>query len=868
MSRKKYMSVTGLFALLACTAASQADIVWQMADNYGYFNKNNWIDTTTGLQYTTTMASGTAVNKAMIINSGFPGGSGAASSLSIGATGSLTVNGGVLRFSSTPDFSVGDNFISNGGDSNATGQPPVNITGGRVICKSVKDVAVTLSGTGVLELTGNSSVADNASDPIARTAFVNITSDGAVLRFLRKNTATVIADHVNNGEIKIDGNPLVLGIDPTVWEPGDNAVISTITTQDFATVTSVVRQVAARGQCVSTIDGSVSVTYQANCNDGSGLGWTAGGNANGSCQVGTLCTPVTKSADCAAMGGTYTLGASCAGALFQPADPGFENAVIPSVATPPTTLNDPSDFCSEVTTWWDADDQYSRVVYEASANANLTAQANMPETSDGTKWGVVNNYGLYTRIGNYDPAQTYKFTMTVGDRDDTVFNNISVSVYSGKFAPVDNSTPGGLFGTLIGSTTVTEASISWATTSAHGRTATISVNVPNNGSGVLGDPIYLRLYNGIANNGTGTGATTTLVDAIQVAVTGTCSIPGVGCAITTADQCTADGSTFTPNVYACVYSGTTTTQWTNAAASNDLFTAGNWNDLATNAAWQPAYGGFAFTSSQNSPTPITSSSSNSLVMQVDTTLPGVTPGTVGGTGANPLWLGPKGSLSVAAGTVAFITGTGAGATTGLIGTTNTALPSSNLRPVLISGTGIISATYVRNATVTVSGSGSLVLTGSATSDAVAPTNSVASDPIAFGATVNLTSPQATVHFVNKLAANVLADHGSNGELLINGAAPITGADPAVFESGDNCTIISDGATGCIVQIAAFVPPTCVADFNGDGDVGTDLDIEAFFSCLAGNCCATCGSPDFNGDGDVGTDRDIESFFSVLAGGPC
>jgi hypothetical protein len=59
-----------------------------------------------------------------------------------------------------------------------------------------------------------------------------------------------------------------------------------------------------------------------------------------------------------------------------------------------------------------------------------------------------------------------------------------------------------------------------------------------------------------------------------------------------------------------------------------------------------------------------------------------------------------------------------------------------------------------------------------------------------------------------------------------------------------------------------------ADFNGDGDIGTDADIQAFFACLAGDCCATCGSADFNGDGDIGTDADIESFFRVLAGGPC
>lgn len=59
-----------------------------------------------------------------------------------------------------------------------------------------------------------------------------------------------------------------------------------------------------------------------------------------------------------------------------------------------------------------------------------------------------------------------------------------------------------------------------------------------------------------------------------------------------------------------------------------------------------------------------------------------------------------------------------------------------------------------------------------------------------------------------------------------------------------------------------------ADFNADGDSGTDRDIEAFFACLAGNCCATCSSADFNADGDNGTDADIESFFRVLAGGAC
>ena len=74
-----------------------------------------------------------------------------------------------------------------------------------------------------------------------------------------------------------------------------------------------------------------------------------------------------------------------------------------------------------------------------------------------------------------------------------------------------------------------------------------------------------------------------------------------------------------------------------------------------------------------------------------------------------------------------------------------------------------------------------------------------------------------------------------------------------------------------VRFTVGTPPACgTSDFNGDGDVGTDQDIEAFFACLGGNCCDTCfaGGADFNADGDIGTDQDIESFFRVLGGGPC
>jgi len=87
-------------------------------------------------------------------------------------------------------------------------------------------------------------------------------------------------------------------------------------------------------------------------------------------------------------------------------------------------------------------------------------------------------------------------------------------------------------------------------------------------------------------------------------------------------------------------------------------------------------------------------------------------------------------------------------------------------------------------------------------------------------------------------------------------------------SADGLTIVGSGVHDGRGEGWVARMPCGSADFNGDGDVGTDADIEAFFACLGGNCCARCGTVDFNGDGDVGTDADIEAFFRILAGGSC
>ncbi|HYE63301.1 MAG TPA: immunoglobulin domain-containing protein [Phycisphaerales bacterium] len=114
----------------------------------------------------------------------------------------------------------------------------------------------------------------------------------------------------------------------------------------------------------------------------------------------------------------------------------------------------------------------------------------------------------------------------------------------------------------------------------------------------------------------------------------------------------------------------------------------------------------------------------------------------------------------------------------------------------------------------------------------------------------------------------------NGEPLEDGPR-VSGAhtDTLVItglEAGDMAEYRCRVSNACAAETSApaRVLVGCTADFNGDGDVGTDQDIEAFFACIGGTCCATCGPQDFNADGDAGTDQDIEAFFRVLGGSGC
>jgi autotransporter-associated beta strand protein len=129
------------------------------------------------------------------------------------------------------------------------------------------------------------------------------------------------------------------------------------------------------------------------------------------------------------------------------------------------------------------------------------------------------------------------------------------------------------------------------------------------------------------------------------------------------------------------------------------------------------------------------------------------------------------------------------------------------------------------------------------------------------------------------------DHSGNDVVIYGVQAQVSSGSCCVLTGGNGTQCFGgDTSAQCAARGGTFTPGgTCVGpsscngghfcgsvDFNCDGDLGTDADIEAFFACLAGSCpqLPCISTADFNGDGDLGTDADIEAFFRVLGGGSC
>ena len=98
---------------------------------------------------------------------------------------------------------------------------------------------------------------------------------------------------------------------------------------------------------------------------------------------------------------------------------------------------------------------------------------------------------------------------------------------------------------------------------------------------------------------------------------------------------------------------------------------------------------------------------------------------------------------------------------------------------------------------------------------------------------------------------------------ISGQFPIASAPFARVGDGLFSRVRSGQAAGC----AYTFTPTSPGPFSQTLNVLTDggVNVQVTITGIAGTGCA---SPDIDGDGDVGTDADIEAFFRVLAGGHC
>jgi endonuclease/exonuclease/phosphatase family metal-dependent hydrolase len=223
-------------------------------------------------------------------------------------------------------------------------------------------------------------------------------------------------------------------------------------------------------------------------------------------------------------------------------------------------------------------------------------------------------------------------------------------------------------------------------------------------------------------------------------------------------------------------------------------------------------------------------------------------------------LTPTSGFTAPAGT--FNDGAG-GATNSHTISMNTSTVGVKSGTITVNATGADVATYVINVTGNVTAPNQPPVANAGSDQTVTDTDSSGSETVTLDGSVS-NDPDGTI-----------TDYRWNEGVLVLAQGPSSTANVALAVGVHTITLtVTDNssatATDTVVVTVEAGQLCGTSDFNGDGDFGTDADIEAFFACLGGDCCAQCfvGGSDFNGDGDFGTDADIEAFFRVLGGGNC
>jgi hypothetical protein len=122
------------------------------------------------------------------------------------------------------------------------------------------------------------------------------------------------------------------------------------------------------------------------------------------------------------------------------------------------------------------------------------------------------------------------------------------------------------------------------------------------------------------------------------------------------------------------------------------------------------------------------------------------------------------------------------------------------------------------------------------------------------ASFSITSPDAGSYQWQALDSSGWIDLADGANDIDGGKCSVSGASTATLTIGAAQQQPGGSPTLVPMTVRCVLTAACATATSGPASLS-----------ITGPCC---GSPDFNGDGDSGTDSDIEDFFRVLSGGPC
>jgi hypothetical protein len=207
-----------LLTAFAFVGVLHADVLtWKGDTSTWFYTDSNWVDQSGRTIPGGTIEPNKQVNQDLVIDTDTTvnGSGGTGAYLWIGTSGSLIVTAGAFdQVTSSTDRS-----ILSGSDAGPLGIVTVSGTG-RVLTKSMSRIALTLGGSGLVDI--RVSLSDSGGDTFSEST-ANFLSDKSRLIF--KNVTVAETSSILLGQLMVNGAAAVIGSDAAVYEAGDNLII-------------------------------------------------------------------------------------------------------------------------------------------------------------------------------------------------------------------------------------------------------------------------------------------------------------------------------------------------------------------------------------------------------------------------------------------------------------------------------------------------------------------------------------------------------------------------------------------------------------------------------------------------------------------